>query len=148
MSPAPGPLEELRRQLAAFVSVLEDESSALASTDIDGLARILADKNQLASATSTAWNEAINWLRSQSTGRLNESLEVPADIQPHWQEIVSLAQRAEALNQRNGQLIDNQLQRTRGAIDILQAAARPLHLYGADGHMLDLPGRGHTLDKV
>lgn len=148
MSPAPGPLEELRRQLAAFVSVLEHESSALASTDIDSLARILADKNQLASATSTAWNEAIDWLRRQSTGRLNDGLEVPADIQPHWQEIVSLAQRAEALNQRNGQLIDNQLQRTRGAIDILQAAARPLHLYGADGHMLDLPGRGHTLDKV
>jgi len=148
MSQAPAPLDHLRRQLAAFVSVLEHESSALASANIDGLAEILADKNQLASATSTAWNEAMSWLRSQSTGRLNEGLEVPAAIQPHWQDIIVLAKRAEALNQRNGQLIDNQLQRTRGAIEVLQAAARPLHLYGADGHMLDLPGHGHTLDKV
>jgi flagella synthesis protein FlgN len=148
MSAAPGPLDALRRQLTAFVSVLEEESSALASADIDGLADSLAHKNQLASATSAAWNEAMTWLRSQSTGRLNEGLEVPAAIQPYWQDIVALAKRAEALNQRNGQLIDSQLQRTRGAIEVLQAAARPLHLYGADGHMLDLPGRGHTLDMV
>lgn len=148
MNQAPEPLQELRRQLTAFVGVLESESSALASANIDGLAEILADKNQLASTTSTAWNEAMRWLRNQSTGRLNEGLEVPATIQPHWQDIVVLAKRAEALNQRNGQLIDSQLQRTRGAIEVLQAAARPLHLYGADGHMLDQPGHGHTLDKV
>lgn len=148
MSQAPDPLEELSRQLTTFIGTLEAESTALASADIDALASILAEKTQLAGAAARAWNETMSWLRSQSTGQLNEGLEVPSEIQPRWQQIIVLAHRAEALNQRNGELIESQLQRTRGAIEILQAAARPLPLYGADGHMLDPSGRGHTLDKV
>lgn len=148
MNQAPATLDELHSQLTRFIAVLEAETEALGSTQIDHLASVLETKNQLAATTAAAWSQAMNWLRSQSTGRLNQGLEVPAEIIPHWQAIVSLARQAESLNLRNGQLIDAQLQRTKGAIEVLQAAARPVHLYGADGHMLDLPGPTHTLDKV
>jgi flagella synthesis protein FlgN len=148
MSVPPPLLEQLRQELGAFVGILDDESRALASGNIEQLARVIENKNRCAASTASAWSLAINWLRGQSTGRLNQGLEVPAEIMPHWQDILTLARRAETLNQDNGHSIDALLQRTRGAIEVLQTAARPVHLYGADGHFLDIPGQGHTLDKV
>lgn len=144
----PVALAELQRQLTDFVAALQGESDALGSARIADLESVLARKNELAAGVSTAWTQAMHWLRSQSSHGLNRGLDIPVEILPHWQAIVALAQQAETLNQRNGQLIEAQLQRTKGAIEVLQSAARPAHLYGADGHMLHLPGQGHTLDKV
>lgn len=141
-------LESLARELHDFATALEAESAALAGNDMVTLGREIAEKERLARNVSMAWSEAVAWLRGQSTGGLGQELDVPASVLPEWQAIVDLARRTDTLNRRNGQMIDALLNRTRGALEVLQAAARPVHLYGADGHMLDLPGQGHTLDKV
>ncbi len=141
-------LDTLETSLQGFVRLLDDESQALAKTDMDALERTLVGKEHLAREVATAWSAAMDWLRGQSNAGLNQGLAVPAHILPRWQAIVELARRADTLNQANGRMIDAQLRRTRGALDVLQAASRPVNLYGADGHLLDTPGQGHTLDKV
>jgi flagellar biosynthesis/type III secretory pathway chaperone len=148
MTPDPAPLTHLKQALDAFVGILDQEHAALAAGDIEALARLLEVKNRLATDTSGVWSHAADWLRRQATGGIGRDLDIPAGMAPTWREIVELARRAESLNRQNGQMIDAQLLRTRGAIEVLQAAARPVHLYGADGHMLDLPGHGHSIDNV
>jgi flagella synthesis protein FlgN len=148
MSAPPPLLERLAQELADYVAVLETEREVLGGSRLDGLNSVIADKTRHAEAASAAWNEAQVWLRSISTSGLNQGLEVPSDILPHWQSVVTLARQADQLNQRNGLLIDALLTRTRDALDVLQAAARPVQLYGADGQILDTPGHGHTLDKA
>ncbi len=138
----------LARELRGFASALEAEATALSSNDMAALGREIAEKERLAKSVAMAWSEAVAWLRGQSTTGLNQGLDIPASVLPEWQTIVELARRTDTLNRRNGQMTDALLNRTRGALEVLQAAARPVHLYGADGHMLDLPGQGHTLDKV
>jgi flagellar biosynthesis/type III secretory pathway chaperone len=93
-------------------------------------------------------SDLITWLRAQSPGGARQPLEIPAALAPRWQSIVTLARRAEALNQSNGQQIEALLERTRGALGVLQAAARPVYLYGADGHLLDGSRPGNTIDSV
>lgn len=141
-------LDNLARELRGFASALEAESTALSSNDMAALGREIAEKERLAKSVAMAWSEAVAWLRGQSTTALNQGLDIPASVLPEWQTIVELARRTDTLSRRNGQMTDALLNRTRGALEVLQAAARPVHLYGADGHMLDLPGQGHTLDKV
>ena len=141
-------LDNLALELRGFASALEAEATALSSNDMAALGREIAEKERLAKSVAMAWSEAVAWLRGQSTTGLNQGLDIPASVLPEWQTIVELARRTDTLNRRNGQMTDALLNRTRGALEVLQAAARPVHLYGADGHMLDLPGQGHTLDKV
>jgi flagella synthesis protein FlgN len=141
-------LDVLERALERFVDILDGESNALGKADMAALRDSLADKERMAGEVAHAWTEALAWLRGQSNTSLNQGLDVPAEIMPRWQAIVALAKRAEGLNQGNGRMIEAQLSRARGALDVLQAASRPVNLYGADGHMLNLPTQGHTLDKV
>lgn len=148
MTPPRPPLEVLKEELDAFVEVLAEETAALEAGRTDDLARIVEHKDPLAASTSAAWTRAVDWLRAQSSGGPGQGLDLSAESAPLWRDILDTARRAEALNQRNGQLIDAQLRRTKSALEILQSAARPVHLYGADGHMLDLPGHGHPLDQV
>jgi flagella synthesis protein FlgN len=148
MTAPPPLLDQLTLELGNFVELLEQESAALGDSRLDNLAGIIEEKSRLAQSVNNAWNQAMGWLRAQSKAGLNQDLDIPSDLMPHWQAIVALARRAETLNKSNGRMIEAQLQRTKGALDVLQNAARPVHLYGADGHMLDLPGQGHTLDKV
>ena len=143
------PLPSLAVALKAFVAILEEEIEVLSSLDLDRLAITVDAKTKLASAVSDNWNQAMNWLNSlPGTTRTAHGLHVPAHVMPHWLEILNLARQADSLNKRNSILVEAQLQRTQGALDVLQSAARPVNLYGADGQILDVPGLGHSLDKV
>ncbi len=143
------PLSDLHKALQAFVVILEEEISALGDMDLHRLAATVEGKNRLAESVAETWNRAMAWLMQQpGTERTAHGLHVPASILPQWLEILALARQADHLNRRNAQLVEAQLERTRGAIDVLQSASRPVNLYGADGQILDSPAQGHSLDKA
>lgn len=65
-----------------------------------------------------------------------------------WARIVGLIDATQQQNRLNGRLLEEQLRRTRSALDILQSAAGQQALYGADGHSVELLSPQRSIDEV
>jgi flagellar biosynthesis/type III secretory pathway chaperone len=143
-------LNELRAALREFVGLLENEARVLKDGEPEQLAAIVAEKTRCSSTANTAWNRLI--INAGIDTRRGDSLDalIGADHPqfPTWQETRGLINKAERLNRANGSLIEAQLQRTRQALDVLQAAADRGALYGANGRMVGGFLPGHSLDKA
>jgi flagellar biosynthesis/type III secretory pathway chaperone len=141
-------LTRLRQELSDFVACLEAEAEALATMQPEVLSGAVETKQRLALTVAHTWNQTLSWLKSLAPEPDAAALDLPAELQPAWLDILNLAHRTKALNERNGQLVEAQLQRTMSALNILQTAAKPVNLYGSDGLFQDVPGLGHTLNKA
>lgn len=150
MGPLENALDELYQTLTAFIALLEREAVALRTNQTDELAAIVAEKNRCSGEANTAWNRLV--VAGGVDPRKGESLDALLSgnplLLPKWRAIRSLAERAERLNQGNGNLIEAQLLRTRQALDVLQSAANRGNLYDASGRMIEGMPSGHTLDKA
>lgn len=62
-----------------------------------------------------------------------------------WQEILALTERAQKLNQANGELIQMKLRRNQQSLAVLSNAANKANLYGPDGQASFSPGSGRSL---
>lgn len=62
-----------------------------------------------------------------------------------WQEILALAERAQRLNQTNGELIQMKLRRNQQLLAVLSNAVNKANLYGPDGQTSFSPGSGRSL---
>ena len=62
-----------------------------------------------------------------------------------WQEILALAERAQRLNQTNGELIQMKLRRNQQLLAVLSSAVNKANLYGPDGQTSFSPGSGRSL---
>jgi hypothetical protein len=144
MTAESGNLATLRAELGAFAGALEHEAEALAAPGQAGLADAVEAKTRRAEAVAGQWRVTGAWLRGQEA----PGGSLPPALCAEWDEILALAARVKSLNERNARLIEAQMHRTRAALDVLQAAARPVNLYGSDGYLQDGAGPGHSLDKA
>lgn len=62
-----------------------------------------------------------------------------------WLEILALAERAQRLNQTNGELIQMKLRRNQQLLAVLSNAVNKANLYGPDGQTSFSPGSGRSL---
>lgn len=64
---------------------------------------------------------------------------------PVWQEILTLAEHAQRLNNTNGELIQMKLRRNQQTLTVLSNAVNKANLYGSDGQTSFSPGSGRSL---
>jgi len=146
-------LEAELRAYQDFIQVLQTEQDALVQGNIDPLlelARIKSGKvvllSQLAEnrarfldaqGYSQEQGGMAKWLRDGGNPQISEL----------WQQLLTLAENAQQLNQINGGLIDTRLRNNQQALAILQVAANQSALYGPDGQTQAL-GLGRPIGKV
>ena len=139
-----------RTALLNFVALLEGEQEMLVSNHTDQLLELSEQKstdslalNELAETRRDLLRkdlpqlsaEAIHaWLAARSPQGLTM-----------WQEIVALAERAQLLNQTNGELIQMKLRRNQQLLSVLSNAVNKANLYGPDGQTSFSPGSGRSL---
>jgi len=149
-------LEAELRAYQDFIQVLQTEQDALVQGNIDPLlelARIKSGKmvllSQLAESRarflsardySQEHDGMAKWLQKQRDGGNPQIAEL-------WQQLLTLAENAQQLNQINGGLIDTRLRNNQQALAILQVAANQSALYGPDGQTQTL-GLGRPIGKV
>lgn len=71
----------------------------------------------------------------------------PGNAKRDWQTLLSLAEKASALNRTNGKLIATRLAHNQQALSTLLAAANQAALYGPDGQARPVGG-GRSLGSV
>lgn len=149
-------LEAEIRTYQAFIQVLQTEQDALVQGDVDPLlelAQIKSEKVVLLSQLAEKRTRFLSargcaqehggmkkWLQQQRNGDNPQITEL-------WQQLLSLAENAQQLNQINGSMIDTRLRNNQQALAILQTAAKQSALYGPDGQTQS-PGLGRPIDKV
>lgn len=132
-------LDEEVAKLREFIAILEREQALLTQADIDALMPLVDVKTGLANtlaALSLERGEALaraglpenragmeSWLKERGTDRQRRA----------WQELLTLAADARAINETNGKLIDLHAQRNQQAFAALMSAANQVMTYGPDG---------------
>lgn len=143
-------LHNERDTMRSFVSLLEKEQQTLLEGDAEQLlpladnkTRMVARLNELGvtrkqfQTAHDAQDNLINWLKVHAAKEL-----------PIWEEIRSLAARAQHLNHTNGEMINTKLRHNQQALSVLHNAANTTtSLYGRDGQP-NLPGSGRKLGSV
>ena len=147
---------ELIRQesdaLGAFVALLGDEQRLLIGGDADGLPMLVERKNVLAATLARLAGERAAQLRAagypeDGSGMVRWLAEDPAG-RAAWERLLPLAARARELNELNGKLIADRLQRNQQALEALLPASRTqAALYGPDGQS-SIPGGGRSLGSA
>lgn len=133
------------QQLAAFISVLENEHQILMDRNLEPLNDIARQKSdharqlqQLADSRSALLAQANLSFNRQGIETLldGKHLEV-------WDTYLSLATQARQLNQDNGVLITSQLSSNHQALQTLLAHSDQPTIYGPDGTSRTRPGSRH-----
>jgi len=146
-------LEEVA-QLRDFLVLLEKEQQALIGGDVERLLPLAAEKNdllrhlaQLGEARGKALLAAGLATDRQGMDSWLERHPEPDGAKRAWQELLTLAGKAGALNQTNGKLIATRLANNQQALSTLMAAANQAALYGPDGQARPVGG-GRSLGSV
>lgn len=124
--------------MRSFVEVLKLEQQALVDNNADALIAITPQKNEL--LTSILGMES---QRSQSLVSLGLSTDAAgmqallsqathAALTEHWDTLLLVSSEAQELNRTNGLLINRQMSRNQGVLNILQHDQAGA-MYGADG---------------
>lgn len=128
-------LNEERSELRSFVDLLESEQHILTSENTDSLLEIAEKKSKFAHRLTgiistrrkvldnSGFSDMTTWLSHQAPQSL-----------PVWHEIRELAERAQHLNNINGELIQVRMRHNLQALGVLNSAAsNSAGLYGRDG---------------
>lgn len=144
-----------RIALQNFVALLEREQSLLLENQTDQLLESAEQKS--AQAIS------INELAETRRGLLRKDIGIPelsaeavhewlqqnsAQGLPIWEGIRTLAERAQQLNNTNGELIQMKLRHNQQSLAVLSSAVNKANLYGPDGQPNFSPGSGRSLGNV
>lgn len=145
--------EEVAR-LRDFLVLLEKEQQALAAGDVDRLLPLADDKNRLFGRLAQLGEARGQALAAAGFPADRQGMEGWLARQPNangagrtWQELLSLAEKARALNEINGKLIASRLADNQQALSALMAAANQAALYGPDGQARPI-GSGRSLGSV
>ncbi|MHB1591862.1 MAG: flagella synthesis protein FlgN [Sulfuricella sp.] len=136
-------LEAELRVFQDFIQVLQTEQDALVQGHVDSLlelARIKSEKVVLLSRLAESHTRFLSAQGySQEHGGMTKWLLLQQrdggnpQIAELWQQLLTLAENAQQLNQINGNMIDTRLRNNQQALAILQVAANQSALYGPDG---------------
>lgn len=149
-SPLLAALSAERAALLKFVALLEREQSLLAENQTEQLLALSEQKsrdslelNKLAEARRALLKQHLPQLTIES---------IREWLQQHsqqglaaWQEVLALANRAQLLNNDNGQVILMKLRHNQQALTVLSNAVNQSNLYGPDGQPSFSPGSGRSL---
>lgn len=138
--------------LEIFIPLLEAEQQALQTGQVDNLPEISRNKSEQLLKLSQFGSNRDNMLRQaeiiSERGELTRFLDSgPRSLRENWDKLVTLAKRAQELNQFNGALIAAMLKHNQQALAILHDAMRQNTLYGPDGHARSI-GSGRELGKI
>lgn len=147
-------LAEEAEQLRGFLVLLEKEQQALTVGDIERLLPLATEKTGLFGRLAQLGEARGKLLAAAGLAADRQGmegwLERHADqvgARRDWQALLSLAEKASALNQTNGKLIATRLAGNQQALATLLAAANQAALYGPDGQARPVGG-GRSLGSV
>ncbi len=139
-----------RTALLEFVALLEREQGMLVENRADQLIALSEQKsssvlglNKLAETRRALLQQDIPQLSVDAIHRWLETHD-PANLAV-WREVVTLAERAQQLNNTNGELIQMKLRHNQQSLAILGNAVNKTSLYGSDGQHSFSPGSGRSL---
>lgn len=146
-------LESLSSALDALQEILSTQTAALRGNDADALAELIRSQEGRVADVMHQWSaltDALCLPQPPSRGQIEEALPLHADapLKELWGGILAKAEAAEQANRLNGRLIDEQLRRTRSALQVLQGASDQRALYGSDGRTLDLFTPNRSIDEA
>ncbi len=124
--------------MRSFVEMLKQEQQALVDNNADGLIAITPQKNELLTSIMGMENQrnlslVSLGLNADATGM--QSLlaqDTHASLIEHWDTLLLVSAQAQELNRTNGLLINRQMSRNQGMLNILQQDQAGA-MYGADG---------------
>ncbi len=148
-------LEAELRAFQDFIQVLQTEQDALVQGNVDPLLELARIKSEKVVLLSQLAESRVRFLSahgySQEHGGMTKWLQQRDGGNPQiaelWQQLLTLAENAQQLNQINGSMIDTRLRNNQQALAILQVAAKQSALYGPDGQTQSL-GLGRPIGKV
>lgn len=152
MSPIASLLGEIRTALAGFVDLLREETAVLSGRDPDRLSDISARKARQAEALSQHWSRLARGLGQVSIkpdalpAILNKQNDNEALLA--WEQIRQLGEEANRINRHNGIIIQEQLQHTTRAVEVLKSMAQQNSTYGPDGLSAGDFAFGRSIDKA
>jgi flagellar biosynthesis/type III secretory pathway chaperone len=146
-------LDAVAGLLRKLLETLTLEGEALQRGDAEALPELTAAKEGHARALASAWTALTGQLHLTppvTRQAIEQALDARSEaaVAEAWSAIVGLIAETERQNRYNGRLIEEQLRRTRSALDILQSAARQQALYGADGHRIELLSPHRSIDEA
>lgn len=146
-------LDALSGLLRKLLDTLTREGEVLQRGDTETLPELAAAKEACARGLATGWaafSDALNLHPPVTRQAIEQALDTQSEpgLVEAWSRIVDLIDETQRQNRLNGRLIEEQLRRTRSALDILQSAARQHALYGADGHSVELLSPQRSIDEV
>ena len=139
-------VSSLRSELSAFRElhqVLKAEQDCLLRSDVDGLLELTEAKSKhierlaALAAVRAAYLDSLKLPPDQAG--MAKWLSVHAGherpgLSDAWNQLLSVAAEARAINESNGTLIATRLNHSHAALAALHSAARSLSTYGPDGH--------------
>lgn len=157
-SASPPPLQNLLNeevaQLRDFLVLLDAEQKALIDGDVERLITLAADKTGLFGRLTKLGEARGRTLTAAGFAADRQGMESWLAGHPglgnarrDWHELLTLAEKARAQNQTNGELISTRLASNQQALSALMAAANQAALYGPDGQARPVGG-GRRLDSV
>ncbi len=142
-------LDALARELAAFISLLEQEAAALAANQADALTPLIAQREAANRRIASLWQALTSGLGQSATSSLAALREQCLSLAPEsWRQVEEMARHAERMNRLNSRLIDEQLRRTQAAVQVLSNAAGSRTLYGADGRVSEFLNPNRSIDSA
>ena len=133
--------------LRGFLELLEAEQQALVAGDIDRLMPLAGEKTELFARLSDLGAARGRLLAEAALGADRAGMEAwlarhadAAAPRRAWRELLTLGERARALNESNGRLIATRLANNQQALATLLGAANQAALYGPDGQATPVGG--------
>lgn len=156
-SPATPPgsvLDEEIGKLREFISLLQREQELLKSGDTEKLLPLIDTKTQLANTLAALSQARETHLGRQGLPGGRAGMEAwlarhgNDPLRKAWQELLTLAAEARALNELNGKLIGLHMRHNQQAFAALMSATDRAMIYGPDGQQQTGLGGGRILGKA
>ncbi|MEW5788696.1 MAG: flagellar protein FlgN [Pseudomonadota bacterium] len=151
MTPIEQSLAHLRRELEAFLALLEEEGKVLGVGNADLLTGLTEQRRTQSLRIADLWKRLagqLGTLPQAGFEALRDKALAGKPATPAWQTVEGLVREAARLNQANGRLIEEQMRRNQAAMQVLRNAASSRTLYGADGRMSDFSNLNRSIDSA
>jgi flagella synthesis protein FlgN len=140
-------LNNERDVLHSFVVLLEQEQQVLLGTETEPLLALAESKTHSSDELIALSQQRRQLLPDPANTETWLSKNAPQGL-VIWREILQLANRAQRLNQTNGELIQIKMRYNQQALGVLVGATQhAAGLYGPDGQP-NFPSTGHPLGSV
>ncbi|HQR05108.1 MAG: flagellar protein FlgN [Proteobacteria bacterium] len=138
--------------LEAFITVLQREQHLLIEGRTEDLEAVAREKSRIADQLTGAGQQREAALSSLGLDAGREGISIwqaraDATEQARWSSLLESAAEARRLNETNGRLITERLQRNQQLLQVLTAASNRAALYGPDGQTQVSTG-GRTLGSA